>query len=97
MALSQRDKVNIRRALCDRVASARVIAVIDGGASAALSLKVERAINTAHASKTNAAALIANLESGTAMSTASKRALGRVLGRYAPDVANIATDVDALS
>jgi hypothetical protein len=96
MALTKSQKRTIRRALCDRRASATLISVIDSGTATALSGKVERSISTAFAGKRRATAIIANIESGTAMSYASKKHLAYAIGKTKP-VAGIATLVNALS
>jgi hypothetical protein len=97
MALSATDKRKLRRAIPGRRINAKLIAVIDSGSATALAQVIERGVWTAFGRKIKSQAFITNIETGTAMSTASKRRLGRLIGRYAPGVANIATDVDALS
>lgn len=96
MALSATEKRSLRRAFPSRKVSKRLIDVIDGGASAALSVEIEHGINVAFGSKTKAAAFIANLENGTATTGATQKRLGRVLGRERT-ASGVCDEVDALT
>lgn len=96
MALSVAEKRSIRRALCNKRASARVIAVIDSGSADTLSGLVERSIGTAFAGKRRATAIIANLESGTATTAATEKHLAYAIGR-ARTAAGICDEIDTLT
>ena len=96
MALTQKEKTALRRALCDRRASSRLITVIDSGTAAALSGQVERSIATAVAGKRRATALIANLESGTATTAVTEKHLAYAVGKELP-AAGICDEIDALT
>ena len=81
MALTAKEKRSIRRAFPKRKTSAAIITLIDSGASGAVSYRNEKVISISHGSKPKAAALIANLETGSATTGKTEKRLGRVMGR----------------
>lgn len=96
MALTTKDKIDIRRAIGDFGTAEEIIGIIDGGSSTTLSARAEHALRNAIAEHRLGDIVVDAVESGSAVSGIAVEAVRRAMGSKKHGD-NVVTELNAIT